>query len=128
MNEYFAEFVTLVVQAAVAVGLPIILTLVIKWINGRVQLVANELTEDQRRMIIGMLRTVVKAAEQSGLSGELARLGLSKKEYAVKEASSWLESVGLPVDIASISAQIEAIVLEFSTRGWDKPETYDRYW
>ena len=127
MNEQFADFLTILIRAVIAVGLPILIAFVAQWIRGKTALVGHRLTTEQKGLITWTLRTVVMAAEQSGLSGELKQLGVSKKEYAINEASSWLASVGLPVNLASISAQIEAIVLEFNARGWDKAETYD-YW
>ena len=127
MNEQFADFLTLMIQAVIAAALPILLAFVVGWLNSKRRLAEHRLTADQKTLITWTLRTIVMAAEQSGLSGELKRLGVDKKQYAIAEASSWLASVGLPVNLASISAQIEAIVLEFNARGWDKPDTYD-YW
>ena len=126
MNEYFAESLTILIQAIIALGLPILLAFVVKWIDSKAALANQQLTSEQRWMITWVCRAVVMAAEQSGLSGELKKLGTDKKTWAVGEASGWLKSIGLPVDVASISAQIEAIVLELNGHQGDVDGGWNR--
>jgi len=56
--------------------------------------------------------TAVKAAEQMGLTGELFKWAANKKDYAIKVGQAILLANGLKVNLAFLSAMIEAKVLE----------------
>lgn len=55
---------------------------------------------------------VVKAAEQNGLTGKLAELGQSKKEWAIEQLENVLAGYGVKLDVHALDAAIEAAVLE----------------
>ena len=54
----------------------------------------------------------VKAAEQTGLIGEVKVKGADKKRYAIAVAETWLKAQGIKVDAFALSAAIEAAVFE----------------
>ena len=56
--------------------------------------------------------TAVKAAEQQGLTGQLLKFAMSKKEYALKIATEILKANGVKIDLLLIDAMIEAKVLD----------------
>lgn len=59
----------------------------------------------------------VKAAEQSGIAGQVA----DKKAYALTVAEGWLKAQGITVDLHLIDAAIEAAVYEQLTVAKTKP-------
>lgn len=54
----------------------------------------------------------MKAAEQNGLIGELAKLGLSKKEFAIDYAQKWLAAQNVKIDPQLLDGLVEAKVQE----------------
>lgn len=54
----------------------------------------------------------MKAAEQNGLTGELAKLAISKKEFAIDFAQKFLSAQGVKVDLQLLDGLIESKVQE----------------
>jgi len=75
-------------------------------------------------LIAEAARVAVIAAEQVGLSGQLVDMGMTKIEYAVDVAETWLESRNVFIDLDIIVSAIEAAVLE--ELNWDKTSTAKR--
>ena len=122
-NDTLAEFVTALLQMIVAALLPVFLYYARQWLVLQLAKMRQHLTTDQLHSMEWIIRTLVLAAEQSGLEREALATGAAKKKWVVGEAARWLETWGLPVDLSAIDAQIEAIVREFNDGQWrDPPE------
>ncbi|HRF49351.1 MAG TPA: hypothetical protein PLC98_17090 [Anaerolineales bacterium] len=62
--------------------------------------------------IVNAADIAVKAAEQQGLTGELFKWAVGKKDYAIRIAQAILKANGVKVDLVLLDAMIEAKVLE----------------
>lgn len=61
-------------------------------------------------MIQNGIQVAVRAAEQAGLSGQLAGGGGAKKQYAVKAAQDFLDRAGVKINVDQIATLIESEV------------------
>lgn len=52
------------------------------------------LGEQRYQLLVAMVEIVVKAAEQSGLTGAINNAGSTKRIWAVNELKKWLASMG----------------------------------
>ena len=110
MEEFWADFVSILLKAIIAALLPIGLYYVRMWLMVRIEATTRDLTAVQLATINWMLRTLVMAAEQSWLRDEVLRQGEEKREWVLAEARRWLEQVGPPVDVQAIDDEMELIV------------------
>jgi len=56
------------------------------------------------------VRRTVMAAEQLGLSEELAQFAETKLDYAVAQAEQWLDSRGIALDLEQVRVMVESEV------------------
>ena len=113
MEEFWADFVTVVLKATIAALLPIALYYVRLWLMVCIEAATKDLTAVQLATINWMLQTLVMAAEHSGLRDEALREGVEKKEWVLAQASRWLVQVGFGVDVPSIQQALVLIVERF---------------
>lgn len=96
----FAQFVVNLLLAAIAVIVPLVGSAV------RGFIAANK-NSRELETLAGIAKVAVLAAEQSGLSGLIE----DKKNYAIRVAEQMLEERGIKIDLDTLTAAIEAAVL-----------------
>jgi hypothetical protein len=119
MNTEFGSFLTMVASAVITAALPVLLAMLVAWLNKKVGEAKTHLTASQLRAIEAGVAILVKAAEQSGLWKAALATGAQKKAWVLAQAVEWCNSKGLPVDLYMLDAQIEAIVRDMN---WDDAE------
>jgi len=105
-----SKFLQIVLQTFIAITAPLIIAVVIKYINTYSAKMWTELTSEQKYIISTVITMAVNAAEQSGLSNELLKTGIAKKNYALTRAEIILKSYNLDLDIHILDTMIEAEV------------------
>ena len=111
MEEFWTEFVTVLLKVIIAALLPVALHCAVVALGAH-RRGDNVLLRPSMQLatINWMLRTLVMAAEQSWLRDEVLRQGEEKREWVLAEARRWLEEVGFPVDVQAIEEELELIV------------------
>jgi len=101
-----------VIETVISLLLPVILGFVVVWLRGLIAQGKAKLTAEQLAMAQAFVAAFVKAAEQSGLTGQLANVGEAKKQWVIAQVQSALEAKGINIDVEVISGLIEAEVYE----------------
>lgn len=74
-------------------------------------------SKERQAQVADIVRAAVQAAEQNGLANE-ARAGAgAKKEFALRQAQTWLDQAGIGLSIAALDTLIESTVLEQFNKG-----------
>jgi len=107
-----SAFFTLIIQAVIAAAVPVIVSLVVKWVAAKAAWAASQLKADQLSLLRIAVVTAIKAAEQSGLAGVIAEDGKAKKAAAIQWIQAYLNQLGLKIPVAVIEAELEAAILE----------------
>ena len=107
MDESLGRFLQLLLEETIRVLMPILLVVVIGWVTVGIQRIRKELGEKRWQAILDAVRYAIYAAEQSGLSGQLAALGQSKKEFAIEMVQDLLTDRGIQLDVQKIASLIE---------------------
>ncbi len=110
MNQMTA-FLSLLAQALLVLGLPILIAGIFMWLRDKSAVLRGRITQDQLSALQSISALAVRAAEQAGLSKQIAG-GLAKKEYAIQAAQDYLNSRGIKVDVRTVANVIEAEVLK----------------
>lgn len=111
MEEFWTEFVTVLLKVIIAALLPVALHCAVVALGAH-RRGDNVLLRPSMQLatINWVSQTQVMAAEQSGLRDEILRRGEAKKEWGLAEARRRLEQVGPPVDVQAIDDEMELIV------------------
>ena len=107
----FVQFLNILLTTMVTVATPIVVGFVIELIRQSLARVKASVSNQQWGMLWSLASTVVMAAEQSGLSGQIINSGKAKKEWAIKELERIAAERGLAgLDVQTLSAIIETEV------------------
>ena len=101
-----------VIETVISLLLPVILGFVVVWLRGLIAQGKAKLTAEQLEMAQAFVAAFVKAAEQSGLTGQLENVGEAKKEWVIAQVEAALQAKGINIDVEVISAMIEAQVYD----------------
>lgn len=136
-NAILSEFITLLLLSFITAAVPIITTMVVRWLKLKAKEVEAQIPADVLAQTKAIARIVVAAAEQAGVTGALEELGLEKKEYAISMGEMLLSQyLGLDIDLdklgdafwesvlAGLDAAVEAEVagMNYSRLWGEKPE------
>ncbi len=78
------DFLTLLAQGLLIIAIPVVIGFLFQWLRQKGAELRAHLTTQQQQFIDMAVSTAVRAAEQAGLSNQLAGGGQAKKAYAVK--------------------------------------------
>ena len=104
-------FLYTVAQVLLIISLPILIAAAAFWLRQKANEIKARLSAEQLATLQSVAGIAVKAAEQAGLSKQLAS-GSEKREYAIKVAQDYLNTVGVKVDVKAITSLIESEVLK----------------
>jgi hypothetical protein len=99
--------ITGVVTTVVGTALVLLIRLAAQWLS-------LNMTEAQRARIKDLILVLVRAAEQAGLLEN----GAEKKAWVIDQAQAQLEKLGIPIDLATLDALVEAAVGELNDEFW----------
>ncbi len=103
-------FLSLVANGLLIIAIPIVIAFLFQWLRQRGQEWRARLTVQQQQFIDSAIGMAVRAAEQSGLAGQLAGGGAAKKAYAIKAAQEYLNRLGVQVEVSGLANLVEAEV------------------
>jgi len=107
MEDAFGLFLQLMLEWLLRLLIPVLASAVIAGITYGVKWARQKLGEARWIAVLEAVRFAVYAAEQSSLSGQLADLGKSKKDYAIGVAQALLDERGIHLRVAQIADLIE---------------------
>lgn len=109
-----SDFVSVLLQNAletiITVGLPIVLAVLVKWINAQIVAASAKLSRQQLDTVNIIIENLVRAAEQSGLAGQIEKAGEAKKAYVLALLRQELEERKININLELLDAMIEAAV------------------
>jgi hypothetical protein len=104
------DFLALVAQGLLIIAIPVVIAFMFQWLRQKGAEVRAHLTAQQQQFIDTAISFAVRAAEQAGLSNQLAGGGQAKKAYAVKAAQDYLDRLGIKLDVNLLTTLLEAEV------------------
>ncbi|MBI4772321.1 MAG: hypothetical protein HY784_18330 [Chloroflexi bacterium] len=104
------SFLSLVAQALLVIAIPILIAFLFQWLRQKNAEFRSRLTAQQQQFIDAAVHIAVRAAEQSGLSQQLAGGGQGKKAFALQAAQDYLNRLGIQLDVNMLSTLLEAEV------------------
>jgi hypothetical protein len=109
--QVISGFLFLLAQALLVVALPVLIAAAAFWLKQKGDEIKSKLSRDQLSALESIGSIAVRAAEQAGLTKQIAG-GAAKKEYALEVAQNYLKSIGVKVDLTAVTNVIEAEVLK----------------
>jgi LL-H family phage holin len=106
----FIDSLALLAQTLLIIALPILVMAVAYWLKQRADEIKSKLGKDKLTALESIAAVAVRAAEQAGLSKQL-KGGAAKREQALRVAQDYLNSLGLKLDVQTITSAIESEVL-----------------
>lgn len=104
------RFLLTIAEAFLVIGLPILIAFAALWLRNKAAAVKANLTTEQVGLIQSAAAMAVKAAEQAGLTGQIAGGGSAKKAFAIKAAQDYLNHLGIPLNVDRLATVIESEV------------------
>lgn len=92
--------------------LPVVATYAVNWFIAQGKAIKAKMSDTQYSTAKSIIKTLVFAAEQSGLSGALSQIGAEKKAWVINQAEIALSAKGIELDLGEISDLIEGILYE----------------
>lgn len=102
----------------IQVLLPVALGYVVMWLKAKVEEVKARIPAEQLEFATVLAQQLVMAAEQSGLSGQIAAEGKAKKEWVIARLQLALEEKGIKMDVKYLSDLIEGEVYRVFKAYW----------
>jgi hypothetical protein len=104
------DFLSLLAQGLLVIAIPVVIAVLLQWLRQKGAELRAHLTAQQQQFIDTATSLAVRAAEQAGLSNQLAGGGQAKKAYAVKAAQDYLGRLGIKLDVTMLTTLLEAEV------------------
>lgn len=104
------RFLLTVAEAFLVIGLPILIAFGAQWLRHKAAEVKASLTSQQMELITGAASIAVRAAEQAGITGQLAGGGAAKKAFAIKAAQDYLDHLGVSINVDRLATVVESEV------------------
>jgi hypothetical protein len=104
------DFLALLAQGLLIIAIPVVIVFLFQWLRQKEVEVRAHLTAQQQQFIDTGINLAVRAAEQAGLSNQLAGGGQAKKAYAVKAVQDYLDRLGIKLDVNMLTTLLEAEV------------------
>jgi len=105
-----SDFLSLLAQGLLIIAIPVVVVFLFQWLRQKESELRAHLTTQQQQFIDSAISLAVRAAEQAGLSNQLAGGGQAKKAYAVKAAQDYLDRLGIKLDVNMMATLLEAEV------------------
>jgi len=104
------EVLQLIAQIVISVLLPIFLTYAVVAVKSWWAKIKAQIPAEQFAFASGVIKSLVLAAEQSGLAGIIANEGQAKKQWVLDRAEKALAEHGIVMDLDALADMIEAAV------------------
>lgn len=117
MEEASWKFVQLLLEEAIRVLVPVLITLLAGCVATGIAWLRSKLGEARWAAIEQAVTYAVLAAEQSGLRNAALATGAAKKRLAMEIAQQLLHDRGIKIDATRLGELIEAQVFHWFNRG-----------
>ncbi len=104
------DFLAILAQGLLVLAIPIVVAFLFQWLRQKGTEMRATLTLQQQQFIDMAVSLAVRAAEQAGISNQLAGGGQAKKAFAIKAAQDYLARLGIKVDVTMLVTLLEAEV------------------
>jgi hypothetical protein len=124
--DALTDFLSPIVQGLLTLAIPILVAVAVPWLLGKAKEIKQNMSAEQAAMFEQGVQIAVRAAEQAGISGQIANTGRQKKEYAINAAQNYLNRLGLKVNVDELATLLESEVHKQFTNPQplvDNPET-----
>ena len=105
-----SSFLSILASLLLVLAIPILVAALFQWFRHKNDELRSRLTAQQQQWIDAGVGIAVRAAEQMGLSGQIAGGGQGKKAFAIKTAQEYLDRLGVKIDVNALTTLIEAEV------------------
>lgn len=112
MEKILSSLLQVTLETMIVIVLPILLTSLVKWINAQISSARAQMSREQLVLVETLIKQFVRAAEQSGLTGQLKAAGAEKKAFVIALISAELAERGIDLNLETLDAMIEAAVNE----------------
>src|SRR5512141_661367 len=109
-SDFLSKLLQSALETVITVSLPIILVYLVNWINAQVRHASAKLSREQLDTVYVIINQLVRAAEQSGLTGQLEATGAEKKAYVLALLRQELDERGINLNLELLDAMVEAAV------------------
>jgi hypothetical protein len=106
------NYISELLQAILLAILPVLAVAGVRWLLGEVSVAKAKLTNEQQAFLANAVKVAVLAAEQFGLVARIRDTYFDKRNFAIQYVTDALRQAGMTVNVAEITAQIEAAVLD----------------
>jgi hypothetical protein len=110
MGIEWGDLLTLILQIFITTILPFLLKKLVDWMNAHISTAKASAEYKQYETALFLVRQLVLAAEQNGLTEKLQNIGIAKKQYVLDLAQAELARHGIKMDLDMLDALIEAQV------------------
>jgi LL-H family phage holin len=109
-NTILSSLLQVALETVITIALPIILTQFALWINEQIKKTRSQMSNEQLFLVETLVKQFVRAAEQAGLSGQIAAAGAEKKAYVLALIRAELEERKISINLEVLDAIIESAV------------------
>lgn len=103
------EILQATIEVLIQILLPIVLGAVVVLVKEAVAKIKASMRKDQLELVENLIRRLVAAAEQNGLTGMLEAEGKAKKQWVIEQLEAALARRGIVLDLDELDALIEGI-------------------
>ncbi len=106
--ETIQNFLSILVSFLLVIALPIVIAAAVQHYRVMSARLTENLSEDQRELLVRAVQLAVQVAEQSGILEGL--IGEEKRDRAIKYAQDYLRQRGINIDVAMLVDLVESEV------------------
>jgi LL-H family phage holin len=110
MEKILSSLLQVTLETIITIVLPIVLVRMVAWINAQISATRSQMDKHELELVETLIKQFVRAAEQSGLTGQVKAAGAEKKAFVIALLRHELEERGIELNLETIDAMIEAAV------------------
>jgi LL-H family phage holin len=110
MEKILSSLLHVTLETVITIVLPIVLVRLVSWINTQISATRSQMDKHELELVEILIKQFVRAAEQSGLTGQVKAAGAEKKAFVIALLRQELEERGIELNLETIDAMIEAAV------------------
>jgi LL-H family phage holin len=110
MEKIVSSLLQVTLETIITIVLPIVLVRLVSWINAQISATRSQMDRHELELVETLIKQFVRAAEQSGLTGQVKAAGAEKKAFVIALIHQELEARGIELNLETLDAMIEAAV------------------
>lgn len=107
----YSKLLQPLLETIIIVVVPALGAFVAAWLRKQTALVQAQIPQEQMYLLEQLAGNFVRAAEQTGLSAEVAKTGAQKKAAVLAALQAAADARKIPVSVAELESVIESAVL-----------------